>query len=182
MNVFISGGCKNGKSMYAQSIAKEMAEKEGRELYYVATMIPVDDEDEARIRKHLKERDGWGFTTLEQGRDICGALTPEVDSKGSFLLDSVTALLSNEMFRPDGTCDFGAGERVAEELAEFAARTGNTVFVSDFIYSGTTDFNDFTEEYRKALSVIDRKLASVCDRVMEVSFGMVYDYGKAGRR
>ena len=75
-----------------------------------------------------------------------------------------------------------AGERVAEELAEFAARTGNTVFVSDFIYSGTTDFNDFTEEYRKALSVIDRKLASVCDRVMEVSFGMVYDYGKAGRR
>ena len=181
MNVFISGGCKNGKSMYAQSIAKEMAEQEGRPLYYLATMIPVDDEDDARIRKHLDERDGWGFETLEQGRNICGALTPEVDSKGAFLLDSVTALLSNEMFRPDGTCDFGAGERVADELAEFAAKTGNTVFVSDFIYSGTTDFNDFTEEYRKALATIDRRLASVCDRVMEVSFGMVYDYGKAGK-
>ena len=98
MNVFISGGCKNGKSMYAQSIAKEMAEQEGRPLYYLATMIPVDDEDDARIRKHLDERDGWGFETLEQGRNICGALTPEVDSKGAFLLDSVTALLSNVLF------------------------------------------------------------------------------------
>lgn len=27
MNVFISGGCKNGKSMYAQNIARDMAAK-----------------------------------------------------------------------------------------------------------------------------------------------------------
>lgn len=104
MNVFISGGCKNGKSMYAQNLAKDMAEQSGRPLYYVATMIPADDEDRQRIKRHLAERDGWGFETLEQGRDICGALDNReggdaVDPKGAFLLDSVTALLSNEMFQ-----------------------------------------------------------------------------------
>ena len=74
MNVFISGGCKNGKSMYAQNIARDMAQSQNVPLYYIATMIPTDDEDRARIRRHLSERDGWGFETIEQGRRICDAL------------------------------------------------------------------------------------------------------------
>ena len=59
MNVFISGGCKNGKSMYAQEIARDMAREQGVPMYYLATMIPTDDEDRARIRRHIGERDGW---------------------------------------------------------------------------------------------------------------------------
>ena len=184
MNVFISGGCKNGKSMYAQHIAKQMAEKNGRPLYYVATMIPADDEDRSRIRKHLEDRDGWGFETLEQGRDICGALegstaSGAVDPAGAFLLDSVTALLSNEMFRPAGRFDPDAGSRVAEELCAFAEKTGNTVFVSDYIYSDARCFDDWTETYRRALACIDRRLAAVCDQVIEVAYGHIYEYGEA---
>ena len=47
MNVLISGGCKNGKSFFAQQLAAELAA--GRPLYYIATMIPRDDEDRARM-------------------------------------------------------------------------------------------------------------------------------------
>ena len=97
MSTFISGGCKNGKSYYAQRIAKSA----GTPLYYIATMIPHDDEDDARILRHRNERDGWGFETLECGADILSCLD-RADPDGSFLLDSVTALLSNEMFAPDG--------------------------------------------------------------------------------
>ena len=53
MNYFISGGAKNGKSMFAQTKAKEMADSLGVPLYYVATMDPVDSEDDARIKKHI---------------------------------------------------------------------------------------------------------------------------------
>lgn len=181
MNVFISGGCKNGKSMYAQNLAKDMAEQSGRPLYYVATMIPADDEDRQRIKRHLAERDGWGFETLEQGRDICGALDNReggdaVDPKGAFLLDSVTALLSNEMFREGGSFDPDAGSRVAEELCAFAEKTGNTVFVSDYIYSDARYFDQWTEAYRQALAYIDRRLAAVCDQVIEVAYGHIYEY------
>lgn len=177
MNIFISGGCKNGKSLYAQRLAKEMAEKSGKKLYYVATMIPTDEEDRQRIRRHLDERDGWGFETLEQGRDICSALTAEVDTDGAFLLDSVTALLSNEMFRSGGVFDEKAGERVGAELAAFAEKTGNTVFVSDYIYSDSRIFDEYTESYRKALAHVDRQLAAVCDQVIEVAYGHIYEYG-----
>ncbi|MDD4376931.1 MAG: bifunctional adenosylcobinamide kinase/adenosylcobinamide-phosphate guanylyltransferase [Eubacteriales bacterium] len=174
MNIFISGGCKNGKSYFAQELARKMSVEQCVELYYIATMIPVDDEDRARIKRHLHERDGWGFETIEQGVDICQALKENINPKGAFLLDSVTALLSNEMFKKDGTIDLKAGERVAEELVEFARKTGNTVFVSDYIYSDGRNFDEYTETYRKALAKIDRELANICDQVIEVTFGNRY--------
>ena len=179
MNVLVTGGAKNGKSHYAQELARDMALELSVPLYYVATMIPHDEEDHARIKRHIREREGWGFDTIEQGTDIIGCLSGEKqtaagvipDSKGVFLLDATTSLLANEMFREDGTFDKDAGRRVAAELVEFAAKTGNTVFVSDYIYSDARHFDEMTEAYRKALADIDRALAKVCDRVVEVSFG-----------
>lgn len=170
VNIFISGGCKNGKSYYAQHLAKRQAAENGP-LYYIATMEPADEEDDARILRHRRERDGWGFTTLEQSRNI-GAL--EADFSGSFLLDSVTALLSNEMFRKDGAVDRTAYLRVAEELARLAEKSGNTVFVSDYIYSDAVKYEELTELYRKGLAWIDRTLADRCDAVIEVSYGSIH--------
>jgi len=173
MNIFISGGCKNGKSMHAQELARDMAAESGRPLYYIATMIPGDEEDRVRIARHIEARDGWGFQTLEQGTDLCRCLDqPGVDPRGAFLMDSVTALLSNEMFRADGTYDAGAADRVADDLVEFASRTGSTVFVSDYIYSDARVFDEYTQHYRRSLALCDRRLAAVCDRVIEVSFGV----------
>lgn len=175
MNIFISGGAKNGKSYYAQELARDMAKEQGVPLYYLATMIPHDDEDIARIQRHIRERAGWGFETIEQGNGILGALE-KANPKGVFLLDSVTALLSNEMFLPDYSMDLNAGYRVAEELVEFAEKTGNTVFVSDYIYSDATHYDEYTEAYREQLAHIDKELARVCDRVIEVSHGFKLEY------
>lgn len=170
MSTFISGGCKNGKSFYAQHIAKEA----GTPLYYIATMIPHDSEDDARIVRHQQERDGWGFETLECGTDILSCLD-HADPNGSFLLDSVTALLSNEMFRPDGFHPESAG-KIAAELREFVRRAPKTVLVSDFIYSDAAQYDEWTEAYRKGLALIDRTLARVCDRVIEVVNGQIIEY------
>ncbi|MBQ6118000.1 MAG: bifunctional adenosylcobinamide kinase/adenosylcobinamide-phosphate guanylyltransferase [Clostridia bacterium] len=41
MNVLISGGCKNGKTAFAQDIAVKLSKNGHR--YYVATMLPYDD-------------------------------------------------------------------------------------------------------------------------------------------
>lgn len=170
MSTFISGGCKNGKSFYAQRIAKES----GSPLYYIATMIPHDEEDNARIRRHIEERAGWGFETLECGTDILHCLD-HADPKGSFLLDSVTALLSNEMFAPDGFHPESA-EKIANELCEFVRRALNVVLVSDFIYSDAAMYDEWTEIYRKGLALIDRALARVCDNVYEIVNGQVVCY------
>ena len=165
MRVFFSGGCKNGKSTLAERTVKALARDDP--LYYIATMIPHDEEDRARIRRHVAQRAGMGFITLEQGTNVLGCLD-KADPEGAFLLDSVTALLSNEMFLPDGSFDPEAGERLAKELRELACRAKNIVFVSDFIYSDAGRYDSFTDAYRRALATCDRALAEVCDTVVEV--------------
>lgn len=167
MHTFISGGCKNGKSHYAQRLAQAM----GKPLYYVATMISTGAEDDLRIARHVQDREGWGFQTLECGLRILDCLR-EADCRGSFLLDSTTALLANEMFNPAGF-DMNAAERVANELEEFVRRTGSAVIVSDYLYGDARIFDEWTEAYRRGLAHIDRRLAACCENVLEVSAGNV---------
>ena len=171
MLIFLSGGAKNGKSTLAQDLSVSLC-KNGR-LYYLATMIPTDAEDEARIARHISERDGMGFETVEWGRDIEDY---PADPDGTYLLDSVTALLANEMFRADGTTDFSAAERTAQGLCKFADKVKHAVFVSDFIYGDGRIYDEFTEEYRKGLARLDRALAEKCDTVAEVIHGVPICY------
>ena len=96
MNYFLSGGAKNGKS----SLAQEIVCAQSGPRYYLATMIPHDDEDRLRIQRHLDNRAGMGFQTVECGTDILSSLS-RMEPDGAVLLDSVTALLSNEMFRAE---------------------------------------------------------------------------------
>ena len=170
MNVFISGGCKNGKTGLAQNIAVRLSA--GGRRYYVATMRPCDDEDRARITRHIEDRAGMGFETLEHPRDISGCLQA-AEPDATFLIDSVTALLVNEIFpdiRTQGA-DPEAAERCREGLLKIAETAENAVFVSDHIYSDAERYDAFTENYRASLALLDRALAGICDTVIELCAG-----------
>ena len=204
MKVFISGGAKNGKSFFAQTRAKEIADAEDLPLHYLATMEPRDSEDRARIERHRREREGWGFTTVERERNISGLFgeRPEISPRGVFLLDSVTALLSNEMFKEEEgkwTFDLDAPERVTREMQEFCKEADHIVFVSDYIYAdasliaaprrsenaaaagapvssatqGNSAAPDYSAEYAQGLALIDRTLAKICDEVYEAQAGEI---------
>lgn len=171
MIVFITGGAKNGKSSLAQKLA--VALSGGGSRYYVATMLPVDEEDRERIRRHIADRDGMGFETVECGRDILSCLD-KADKNGSFLLDSVTALLMNELFLPpDYSLNPEAGEKCAAELVELSHTVSNIVLVSDYIYSDAYRYDEITETYRKSLALIDRRLAQISDVVLELTAGSI---------
>ena len=168
MTIFISGGARNGKSDFAQALAVFLAERGVH--YYVATMIPTDDEDQARIQKHLDSREGMGFETIECGRNILSCLD-RVDRNGTFLLDSATALLMNELFPAEQgyRMDPEAPERCASELETFVRSIRHGVIVSDAIYADAARYDPITEAYRRGLAHIDRVLARACDTVIEVA-------------
>lgn len=172
MIVFITGGAKNGKSSLAQDLAVKLAG--GNKHYYIATMIPSDEEDLERIRKHVADRDGMDFETVECGRNILSCLSC-VDKAGTFLLDSATALLLNELFPDPTSCemDVRAALQCGDDLAQFAQSVANIVIVSDYIYSDAARYDEVTEVYRKCLAQIDRKLAHASDTVLEVTAGNI---------
>ena len=174
MRVFISGGCKNGKSAYALRLA---AEQEASPLYYIATMRPVDGDDEARIDRHRRERAGLGFITVEQPENI-EEILDKCDSGGSFLLDSLTALLAGEMFRADGTVFENAGEKISRGLSYILDEVSNIVLVSDFIYSDAAIYDAYTEKYRRSLAMIDKAAAMRCETVLEAAYTGVITHKK----
>lgn len=170
MTIFLSGGAKNGKSTLAQELAVKLSGAGKR--YYVATMIPTDEEDLARIRRHVADRDGLGFETIECSKNMLSCLDT-ADRDGTFLVDSATALLQNAMFPAEKNwqLDLDGANRCADELIAFAKTVKNAVVVSDFIYSDAQRYDETTELYRKSLAAIDRRLAAVCDVVAEVAAG-----------
>ena len=179
MNVLISGGSKNGKTAFAERVAMRLSDTQpGGVRYYVATMLPYDEEDRNRVALHIAERADLGFRTMEVGRNIASVTElAEKDgcraSSATFLVDSTTALLLNEMFPEDYSADADpkAAERCRVGLLTVAREAGNAVFVSDYIYSDAARYDDFTENYRASLASIDRALAEVCDTVIELSAG-----------
>ena len=170
MTIFLSGGAKSGKSSLAQDLTVALAD--GGTRYYVATLIPSGAEDDDRIRRHLADRDGMGFETVECFRNILDCLKT-ADKDGAFLVDSVTSLIQNALFPVEKNyeMDIDAANRCADELVEFARIVRHAVFVSDYIYSDAEVFSESTEMYRKCLATIDRRLAAVCDTVAEVASG-----------
>ena len=168
MRLLFIGGCKSGKSSTAQRIAKLLGEN--APLYYWATMEPHDDEDLARIRRHIADRDGWGFTTVERARDLTAGLAA-IDPAGTVLFDSVTACLAAQMFEGGGM-DAGAPARVAEQLLAVSRHPAHFVCVCDGIWQGGEDYDPWTDICRRPRAHICRTLAAEFDVVCEMTMGL----------
>ena len=170
MTALIVGGSKSGKSSLAQEIAVSLAGS--GPLYYLATMVPRDGEDRARIARHLEDRAGLGFVTVEQGKNLPGCLA-RVSREGTFLLDSVTALLTNEFFPPerDYAPDDHAGQRVGDDILSLARQVRHLVVVADDLFRDAARYDGTTESYRQALGGILCRLAEEAELVVEMTMG-----------
>ncbi|MBR0156298.1 MAG: bifunctional adenosylcobinamide kinase/adenosylcobinamide-phosphate guanylyltransferase [Clostridia bacterium] len=180
MKILLVGGSKSGKSRLAQRLAKALSA--GGPMYYWATMEPVDNEDRERIEKHLADRAGWGFETVECGRGLESAPLPEGCENASVLFDSVTALVTNEMFGgfTEEAFDANVAAKRAEEARESSFRGlmrladsfENTILVADDVFRDGREFDETTELWRKALAGALRRIAAEFDTVCEVTAGI----------
>lgn len=198
MIALVTGGAGSGKSDAAEKLAVLRARGTGSPLYYVATSVPADDEDRARIRRHVERRAGSGFVTLEVSDCLtdCILNTGAAVSRGTFLVDSTTAYMANVLFPAGGGPLSEDGVRAAAEagvrdLAGFGRMVrdagGNVVFVSDQVGCGVPSVcgkgeTDFTDLYREALAEADQTIAEMADQVIEVSAGIETDWKIDGNK
>ena len=92
-------------------------------------------------------------------------------------MDSVTALLTNEMFGDmNGSINSAAVDKTANGLIAFANTAENVVFVSDNIYCDAAFYDEWTEAFRKGLAEVDCRLAAECDVVAEFCCGQIIYY------
>lgn len=186
MIALVVGGAKSGKSMFAQDLAKSLNEsfkiyleeeldndlkKKNRKLYYVATMNPYDLEDLKRIENHLKEREGYGFNTIEETMDMI-KVSKMIQKEDTVLIDSITSLVTNYMFKGK---DFfkEVSNDILSGILEIINVAGDVVIVSDYLFSDSIQYDCYTESFRKEIGVINRKLAEFADIVVECSYGNI---------
>ncbi|MBE6063028.1 MAG: adenosylcobinamide kinase/adenosylcobinamide-phosphate guanylyltransferase [Clostridium butyricum] len=168
MNYLIIGGSKSGKSDIAERISLELNKNK---VIYIATMKPYDDEDKKRIEAHIRKRYGYNFVTIEKTEDI-DELSMSINSQDTVLIDSITSLLNNEMFKGN-IINNKAGSKIVSDIKKIIDKRCNTVIVSDYIFNDSIQYDEVTENYKKQLAFINKKLAQYSDKVIECVFGVI---------
>ena len=140
-------------------------------VIYVATMKPYDKEDEERINKHIQNRTGLNFITLEVERNL-HEIVNSINQNDIILIDSITSLLTNEMFIGNEIIKTPSGN-ILNGLKQIIIKAKNTVIVSDYIFNDAIEYDEVTENFKRELGIINKELAKICDNVMECSFGNI---------
>ncbi|MGL4847760.1 MAG: bifunctional adenosylcobinamide kinase/adenosylcobinamide-phosphate guanylyltransferase [Clostridium sp.] len=175
MIIFISGGSKSGKSKIGEDFSKKL-HKSG-DLIYLATMKPMGNEDLERIENHKKDRIGTEFKAYEMQQDIL-KLKEVIKREDTVLLDSLTSLMANEMFKgelllEEERVSKGINEKIFSEIEELSKDVKNLIVVSDYIFSEAIVYDKMTEEYRKNLGYLNRKVSEIADISIYVTYGMI---------
>ncbi|WP_300349068.1 bifunctional adenosylcobinamide kinase/adenosylcobinamide-phosphate guanylyltransferase [Clostridium sp.] len=169
MKILIIGGSKSSKSSYGELFSYRLSKKEKGTLYYIATMNPYDLEDLKRIENHLENRKDYDFETVEKHRDL-NEIIETFSENDTVLLDSLTSLVTNEMFNNENFNEFIAS-KIINHIVELGNKVKNMVIVSDYVFSDCIIYDSYTENFRRELGNITCNLAKNYDVVIEASFG-----------
>lgn len=177
-------------------------EKGCKEKYYIATMHVFDDEGQRKIDRHRRLRAGKGFITIEQPRDIKKAvekLQSEncLKTGRSALLECMSNLVANEMFPPVDVSGMQAAEvekealdapknmkdyetaqishvskKVLKEVSILSENVAELVIVTNNVFEDGVCYDESTMNYIKAMGIVNKGLAAMAERVVEVVAGI----------
>lgn len=177
-------------------------EKGCKEKYYIATMQVFDDEGQRKIDRHRRLRAGKGFITIEQPRDIQNAVSKlqsesSLKTGRSALLECMSNLVANEMFQPVDASGMQAAEaeketldapenmkdyemaqisrvskKVLKEVSILSENVAELVIVTNNVFEDGVSYDESTMNYIKAMGIVNRGLAAMAERVVEVVAGI----------
>lgn len=174
MLYLVTGGSGSGKSCFAEKLAVDRHRKLFSQggLYYIATMLPYDEECLKRIDRHREMRREKGFATIE-----CYSALDKVEAgkKDVLLLECMSNLLANEMYQEDGGIK-KRGDAAMQDVAEailkpvlrLEEKAGCVIVVTNEVFSDGVTYDQETECYIRLLGKINRYLAACAGSVTEV--------------
>ena len=169
MRTLVTGGVRSGKSRHAESLLPATGP-----VTYVAPGPTSDDADwAARIAAHRASRPAC-WTTLET-HDLTAGLAVEgaviVDCLGTWL----TAVLDERALWESPSVEVTATVQglLVEARAVLAARTADTVLVTNEVGLGVVPAHRSGRLFRDLLGLVNQELAAACDEVHLVIAGRV---------
>lgn len=161
MLICIYGGNSSGKSCFAESLVSKSSDPR----YYVATLIPYGESGAKRVEKHIRQRAGLRFQTIESPYLEGLSLIPE---DGIVLLEDLSNLLANWIFVRKGDW-----KQAISDVLALSQRVKELYVVCISGYRGE-DFSGETADYVEAMAYANRALAAKADVVYEMINGQPY--------
>ncbi|MGE0086807.1 MAG: bifunctional adenosylcobinamide kinase/adenosylcobinamide-phosphate guanylyltransferase [Desulfococcaceae bacterium] len=163
---FVIGGCRSGKSGYAQKLAEGI---QNRNRIFVATCVPCDEEMHQRVRKHQEDRDST-WKTVEAPILLPDILRQYGKEDNAVLADCLTLWISNLLMYPDIMQEIDL--RVDSLIHALENVSGSLILVSNEVGSGIVPENRLARQFRDIVGMLNRKTAAVADEVIWMVAGI----------
>jgi len=168
-SIFILGGARSGKSLFAQQLAKKFGDK----VLFVATGEALDEEMQARVAEHKKARPK-SWRTLEISTGIGKEIEKQIGDAEVVIIDCLTLLVSNLLH--DEPAYPEAEKRVTTEIDELLAcmdkLDASFIIVSNEVGMGLVPETRLGRIYRDLLGKANRLIAQHTNEIYFMVAGM----------
>ncbi len=172
--ILITGGCRSGKSEYAERIVNNSDKK----ATYIATAQIYDEEFAVRVRKH-KERRPLDWNTVEEPINIEESILNLNAQDDIVLLDNLTSWLTNMMYEnnyENWQWDEHKEDKILERVETFAQSIKknklNIVIVTDEVGYGIVPSYPEGRAFRDLIGKSNQIIAGYADKVYLVVAGI----------
>jgi adenosylcobinamide kinase/adenosylcobinamide-phosphate guanylyltransferase len=163
--IFITGGCRSGKSRYAIDYANRHFSKK----LYLATCEILDEEMARRVENHKKMR-GMEWVTVEEPIEVVETIREYQDQVEVILLDCMTLWLSNLLLKWDDDA------KVMMEIDRFTSAIKDVwvslIFVSNEVGMGIVPGDPIGRRFRDLSGMANQKIAEAADSVIFMVSGI----------
>jgi adenosylcobinamide kinase/adenosylcobinamide-phosphate guanylyltransferase len=168
--IYISGGTRSGKSVFAEQRAEEFDPPYG----YLATARALDDEMKERVSLH-RERRGSQWLTVEEPLLLKQALVTHDGTKGILLVDCVTLWITNLLFHY-GEESSNVERLILSDVRSLAEHLGSmqtpVILVSNEVGMGIVPENRLARIFRDIAGQANQILAATADEAWLVVSGL----------
>jgi len=163
--IFVTGGCRSGKSQFAL----DYANRHFRKKLYLATCEALDEEMAKRIKDHQKRR-GADWQTAEEPTEIAAAIHQHENDVEVILLDCITLWLSNLLMRQKS--DHEVMNEVSRLIDTVKKGPLSFIFVSNEVGMGIVPIESLGRRFRDLSGMANQKMAEAVQTVIFMVSGI----------
>ena len=163
--IFITGGCRSGKSRFAL----DHADRHFSRKLYLATCEALDEEMAQRIEQHKKMR-GPEWKTIEEPIKIVERIKEYGEGVEVILMDCITLWLSNLLTREK------TDQEIMDEMTRFVEMMKQTptsfIVVSNEVGMGIVPADPLGRRFRDLSGMANQKIAAAANTVIFMVSGI----------
>ena len=155
--ILITGGCRSGKSIFADKLAFELSHN----VVYIATGQGLDAEMRQRIKVHKAGRsDRW--RTIEKSTDVDRVVSGLKDDP-LILIDCLTMLISNYLM--EGYPTTKILRKIDALIKTIRQKNFVAIIVTNEVGSGVVPDNRLARDFRDLAGKVNQSVAKEADEV-----------------